>query len=115
MSQIDPLTFSFTFCYQNYLLRPAAVQTSVAQANYHTFHRVTIFSMLDKLPLKRAWCLMFVAEFSRDEDVELLRELSNGDGTFTEIPLGKLELKDDTVPCLLTGCPSYYSSTSAVN
>ena len=47
--------------------------------------------------------------------MELLRELPNGDGTFTEIPFRKLKLKDDTVPCLLPSCPSYYSSTSAIN
>ena len=46
--------------------------------------------------------------------MELLRELPNGDSTFTEIP-GKLKLKDDTVPRLLPGCPSYYTSTSAIN
>ena len=51
----------------------------------------------------------------RGEDVELLHKLPNGDGTFTEIPPGKLKLKDDTVHCLLPGCPSYYSSTSAIN
>ena len=51
----------------------------------------------------------------RDEDVELLHMLPNGDGTFTEISLGKFKLKDDTVPCLLPGCPSYYSSTWSIN
>ena len=57
---------------------------------------------------------MFISEF-RDEDVELLHKLPNGDGTFTAIPLGKLKLKYDTVPCLLPRCPSYYSSTSTIN
>ena len=48
-------------------------------------------------------------------DVELLHKLPNGDSTFTEIPLGKPLLKNDTVPSLLPGCPSYYSLTSAIN
>ena len=39
-----------------------------------------------------------------------MHNVPNGDGTFTEIPRGKLKLKDDAVPCLLPG-PSYYSST----
>ena len=47
--------------------------------------------------------------------MELWHKLPNGDGTFTEIPLEKLKLKDDTALCLLPGCPSYYSSTWAIN
>ena len=39
--------------------------------------------------------------YFRDEDVELLHKLPNGDGTFTEMSLGKLKLKDDTIPCPL--------------
>ena len=50
----------------------------------------------------------------RDEDAELLHKLPNEVGSFTE-PLGELKLKDDTVPCKLPGCPSYYSSTSAIS
>ena len=30
----------------------------------------------------------------RDEDMEFLHKLPNGDGTFIETPLGKLKLKD---------------------
>ena len=29
--------------------------------------------------------------------------------------LENLSSKDDTIPCLLPGCPSYYSSTSTIN
>ena len=48
----------------------------------------------------------------RSEDVESFHKVPRGDGTFTEVPRGKLKLKDGAVPCLLPGCPSYYSSTS---
>ena len=48
----------------------------------------------------------------RSEDVDSFHKVPRGDGTFTEIPRGKLNLKDGVVPCLLPGCPSYYSSTS---
>ena len=48
----------------------------------------------------------------REEDVEVSHKLSNGDGTFTEIPRAEPKLIDCAVPCLLPGCSSYYSLTS---
>ena len=42
--------------------------------------------------------ILYLHQSFPDEDVELLRELLNGDGAFTEIPFGQLKLKDDTVP-----------------
>ena len=68
-------------------------------SNYHPFHRVpSKFRMYDKLPLKQIWkrALSYknidnlkvynvrIKHF-RDEDVELLHKVPNGDGTFTEI------------------------------
>ncbi|KAI6648318.1 hypothetical protein LOD99_12127 [Oopsacas minuta] len=48
----------------------------------------------------------------REEDVEYFHKVPNGDGTFTSVPRDKLKLKEGAIPCLLPGCPSYYSSTS---
>ena len=44
----------------------------------------------------------------RDEDVEYMHRVSNGDGSYQEIPRSKLKLKEGTVSYILPGCPAYY-------
>ena len=116
LSLYDPLKFSFTFCNHNsfhtqQLFRPRMHE------QYHPFHRVTIFGMSDKLPLKQVWkralryesienlkVINVCIKLFRDEDVELLHMLPNGDvfelkfskrylSECTEISLGKLAQK----------------------
>ena len=48
----------------------------------------------------------------REEDIEASHQVPKGDGTFTEVPRDRPKLKECAVPCLLPGCPSYYSPTS---
>ena len=50
------------------------------------------------------------ASYFQKEDVEYTFNVPKRDDTFTEVPRAKPKLKEDAVPCLLPGCPSYYSS-----
>ena len=52
------------------------------------------------------------AKHFRDDDIEVVHKVPNGDGTFTKVPRAKLKLKDGAIPCFLPSCPSYYSSKS---
>ena len=105
---------------------PSSCSVPGCTSNYHPDDRVPIFKMPDIPPtLKQAWIRALRREnidslkvvnvcvkHFRSEDVESFHKVPRGDGTFTEVPRGKLKLKDGAVPCLLPGCPSYYSSTS---
>ena len=59
-------------------------------------------------------CTIILSAFKhfREEDVEAAYEVPKGDGTFTEVPRARPKLKEGAVPCLLPGCPWYYSTTS---
>ena len=48
----------------------------------------------------------------REGEIEYTHKVPNGDGTFREIPRNCLKLKEDAVPSILPGCPTYYSSHS---
>ena len=48
----------------------------------------------------------------REEDIEATQSVPKGDGTFKEVTRARPKLKEGAVPCLLPGCPSYYSTTS---
>ena len=75
----------------------------------HNWKRALRYENIDHLKVFNV-CI----EHFGDGDVELLHKCPNGDGTFTEIPCGKLELKDDTIPSLLSRCPSYFPRTSEI-
>ncbi|KAI6656233.1 hypothetical protein LOD99_1566 [Oopsacas minuta] len=77
---------------------PALKQTWI-----RTLHREDI----DRLKVVNV-CIKHFSE----EDIEYFHKVSNGDGTFTSVPRDKLKLDEGTIPCLLPGCPSYYSSLS---
>ena len=48
----------------------------------------------------------------REEYIETTHSVPKGDGTFKEVPCASPKLTKGAVPCLLPGCPSYYSTTS---
>ena len=48
----------------------------------------------------------------REEDIETTHRVPKGGGTFMQVPGARPKMKEAEVPCLLPGCPSYYSTTS---
>ena len=48
----------------------------------------------------------------REEDIEASHKVPKGDGTLQKYLVVRPKLKEGAVPCLLPGCPSYYSTTS---
>ena len=104
---------------------PSACSAPGCTSNYYPNERVHIFRMPDNPPeLKQAWIRALHREdidrlkvvnvcikHFREEDVEYFHKVPNGDGTFTNVLRDKLKLKEGAIPCLLPGCPSYYSST----
>ena len=126
LSLDDPFTFSFTICYQNHFM-PSCCSDLGCTSNYHPFHLIITFRMLDKLPLKQASqtalryenidhlkVFTVCIKHFRDEVVELCISYQMERVHSLRYILENLSSKM-TVPCLLPGCPSYYSSTSAIN
>ena len=93
---------------------------------YETDDRVPVFKLPTNPPeLKQAWIralrrddiekmkvVRVCIKHFRNEDIEATHQVPNGDGTFTEVPRARPKLKEGAVPCLLPGCPAYYSSTT---
>ena len=48
----------------------------------------------------------------REEDVEYMHRVPNGDGSYREMQRSRPKLKEGAVPAILPGCPLYYSSHS---
>ena len=48
----------------------------------------------------------------REEDIEYMHRVPNGDGSYREMPRSRPKLKEGAVPAILPGCPLYYSSHS---
>ena len=51
-------------------------------------------------------------EHFREEDIEYMHRVPNGDGSYREMPRSRPKLKEGAVPAILPGCPLYYSSHS---
>ncbi|KAI6648378.1 hypothetical protein LOD99_8168 [Oopsacas minuta] len=128
LSFYDPFTFRLTISLYiaGISLIPSACSAPGCISNYYPDDRVHIFRVPENPPeLKQAWIralhcdnidrlkvVNVCIKHFREEDVEYIHKVPNGDGTFTSVPRYKLKLKGGAIPCLLPGCPSYYSSTS---
>ena len=93
---------------------------------YESDDRIPIFKMPRNPPeLRQAWIRALRRDYIEDmkvvrvcikhfraEGIEASHKVHKGDGTFTEVPRDRPKLKEGAVPCLLSGCPSYYSTMS---
>ena len=105
---------------------PSSCSAPGCRSNYDSDDRIPIFTMPENPPeLKQAWmhalrrddisdlkAVKVCAKHFRDDDIEVVHKVPNGDGTFTKAPRAKPKLKDGAITCFLPGCPSYYSSKS---
>ena len=96
------------------------------RSNYDPNDRIPVFKMpLKPDELKHAWLralhredvdelkVMYVcSKHFREEDVEYMHRVPNGDVSYREMPRSRPKLKEGAVPAILPGCPLYYSSHS---
>ena len=104
---------------------PNNCSAHVCRSNDDPMDRIPVFKMaLRPDELKHAWLralhrdvdelkVVYVgSKHFREEDIEYMHRVPNGDGSYREMPRSRPKQKEGAVPAIQPGCPLYYSSHS---
>ena len=98
-------------------------------SNYNSDEHVPVFKLPEKPDeLRQAWIralrrddiddfkrVYVCVKHFREEDIECMHRVPNGDGTFREEPRARPKVKEGAVPVFLPGCPSISQPTTSTD